>query len=294
MSAFVRRLVHVAGLMQPARIQTIARRHPELKKLLTAPYFASLLSVSPKITKQYLASHLVRSFDVQERLAAVIHHYEFIKTLFKPTLFKMLLDGGMPVWTRSVESDEFRLILKHNIQHFYEGDILLILFHDDLQLFQVSCSVVSGTSLGMGDGDILLLGSAQGVKSDHDELKYVVKASDGVAPSHLVMAAARGVAQAIGVSGIAGVSNADQIVKTQKRATSFSFDYDAFWPMFGGELNEKGIFVIPVETFEKPLLDIPRTHRRRSRKKREFKAVVTQETEHSLRCYLVESPVLAH
>lgn len=294
MSAFVKRLVRVAALMQPAHIQTIARRHPELKKLLRAPCFASLLSVSPKITKQYFSSHLVRSFDLQERLAAVIHHYEFIRALFKPALFKMLLDGGMPVWSRTVDSDQFRLVLKHNVQHFYEGDILLILFHEDLQLFQISFSVVPGASLGMGEGDILLLGSAQGVKSDHDELKYVVKANHGVAPSHLVMAAARGIAQAIGVAGIAGVGNVDQILKTQARASAFSFDYDAFWPMFGGEPNEEGIFVIPLDTFEKPLLDIPRTHRRRSRKKREFKAAVTQESQHALRCYLVEGATLAN
>jgi len=276
---------YARDLMKPECVGAIARDYPRFRALLSMPFYMDLLDVCPRLSRQYLTTYLMRSFDTRERLVAAYHHYRTLHDLPRPAFIPGLLGNGIELWSREIEGEDYRMVIKQNVNDHHEGDILLILRRGMKMLFQMSFSLVPGSLIGMRERNVLFIGSAQGGKADVEGLRRAIKANEGVAPSHLVMAALRGVAQALGVDGLAGVTDADQMTKTRPNYYVFPFDYAAFWPMFGGEKNGRGVFDIPIEAWEKPLTEIPRSHRRRSRKKREYKAEVTTEIANALACY---------
>lgn len=285
MKQWVRRLSYARDLMRPECVGTIARDYPQFRALLSAPFYLDLLDVCPRLSRQYLTTYLMRSFGTRERLVAVHHHYRTLHDLVRSAFIPGLLGNGVELWSREIDGEDYRMVIKQNVDDHHEGDILLILRRGTKMLFQMSFAFVPGSLIGMRKRNVLFIGSAQGGKADVEGLRRAIKANEGVAPSHLVMAALRGVAQALGVDGMAGVSDADQMTKTRPNSYVFQFDYAGFWPMFGGEENSRGVFEIPIEAWEKPLTEIPRSHRRRSRKKREYKAEVTTEIANALACY---------
>jgi len=279
-------LLYFSECMRPRHFATIARTRSRLFSLLDSPFYRNLLEVSPRLRRQHLTSYLSRSFNARSRHLAAFHHYQAVRKLLTEDFIVGLLADGVPLWIHTVEADEFCIVATQNKLHPYEGDILLTLRQDGQRLFQVSFSIVPGKELNMDDDSVLLIGGAQGGRPEDEHLKHVVRTHSGVAPSHLVLAAVRGVAQALDISAIAGVSNAVQLVKTRRGHEPFSFDYDAFWPMFGGLASEDGIFALPVQPYEKSLLEVPRTHRRRTRKKRQFKGEVAASVRGSLLNFL--------
>lgn len=298
MTRLVRLLGYAADLVKPGQLNAAVRDYPQLMTLLSSPYFGGILEHDPKLRRQYVVGHLLRSFRIRSRLTAALHHYRAMRDLMSPECFGDMLGGGARIWSRTVEEDEYRVLLKYNRHFFYEGDIALVFSRGEKPLFQISFSIVPGALLDMAERDVMLIAGAQGASLESDEMKRAVKANGGVAPSHVAMAALRGVASALGLRAIVAAGNADQIAKTMPEAPSFSFDYDAFWTMFGGMPNADGLFSVPVEPQEKPLLEIPIAHRRRSRKKREFKAEVTAGAARGLNRHLrvrmpAPAPVLA-
>ncbi|CAN5456986.1 hypothetical protein BH10PSE12_BH10PSE12_29890 [soil metagenome] len=257
--------------------------------LLSDRYFQNLLKLSPKIRRQYMTSYLARTLTIRSRLQAVISHYIFLRGHLKPSSFGSILHSGLCLWTRKFEAHDFSIVLKLNALHLYEGEMLLVMYRENIALNQISFSIVAGHLVGQSEPYVLLIGSAQGAVPEIGDHAFVVKANGGVAPAHLLIAAARGAAEALGVDALAGVANAAQISKTHPSGAQFTFDYDQFWPMFGGAQNAKGFFVLPIAADEHISKDKSSAHRRRSRKKAIFKAETANQVARSLRLHVEQA-----
>jgi uncharacterized protein VirK/YbjX len=276
----------LARLFELHDIGAICLGYFTIWRLLSQAYFGDILKVSPRLKRQYMSSYLARSLPIRSRLAAVIHHHQFMKTNLKSASFCELLGAGLPLWRREFEGQEFSMILTNNGLHLYEGDLVLVMYRADVVLFQLSFSIVSGNLVGVSEHDALLIGSGQGAAPHMGEHAFAVKASGGVAPAHLIVAAVRGISHALGLKAMVGVANSDQISKTHPRGADFTFDYDQFWPMFGGKQNNWGFFEVPLAPAESPSTEKSSAHRRRSRKKAVFKAEVAAQVETSLYSHL--------
>jgi uncharacterized protein VirK/YbjX len=260
-------------------------RH-RISMLLGHYYFQNVISINPKIKRQYITSYLARSMTIGSRLQAVISHYNFMRDHFTYSSFGALLGNGLPLWSHEYDDNAFSMLLKHNATSIYEGDLLLIMYRGDVLLSQISLSIVPGHLVGLDANHALLIGSAQGAVPEIGEHGFAVKANGGVAPNHLLIAAARGIASALGLTAMAGVANADQLSKTDPRRGYFPFDYDHFWPMFGGTRNTLGFFNLPTAPYEPISSEKSSAHRRRSRKKALFKAEVAAQVENCLRSHV--------
>jgi uncharacterized protein VirK/YbjX len=267
------RLVAEAARQEPI-VRSINGQH-RLMKLLSSACYGDLLDHSPALTRQYLKSHLARSLTLGQRREAILTHYRFMQAHLSPAFYDRLLATGVMLWRNDQAPGNYHIGLRHNARHFYEGDVLLAFYRQDVLLFQLSFSVVPGGIVGEGEAPVLFVGGAQGAAPERGELQPAVKASHGVAPSHLAMAALQGVAMALGIATIVGVGNDQQLLKSRDDKAGFSFDYDGFWAMFGAERNAAGQLVMAAPLRERPVEDgSSAAHRRRSRKKRAFKAEV--------------------
>ena len=280
----LRRVAEVA--FQEPIVRSINGQH-QLMKLLSSACYSGLLDQSPALTRQYLKSHLARSLTLGQRRAAIVAHYRFVQAQLSPGFYDRLLTTGAMLWRNDEVAGNYHIGLRHNVAHFYEGDLLLAFFRQDVLLFQLSFSVVPGDIVGEAAPHVLFVGGAQGAAPERGELQPAVKASHGVAPSHLAMAALQGVAMALGIATIVGVGNDQQLLKSRDDKADFTFDYDRFWAMFGAEANAAGQWAMPAPLRERDPADsgASAAHRRRSRRKGAFKAEVRDAARATMTCH---------
>lgn len=282
------RLVAEAAFQEPI-VRSINGQH-QLMKLLSCAFYGDLLVQSPGLTRQYLKSHLAGSLTLGQRREAIVSHYRFLRTRQSAAFYETLLHGGVMLWRNAEAGGNYHIGLRHNVSHFYEGDMILAFYRQDVLLFQLSFSVIPGNVAGHSGEHVLFVGGAQGAAPERGELQPAVKVSHGVAPSHVAMAALQGVALGLGIAAIVGVGNDRQLLKLQKGDGAFSFDYDAFWAMFGAVRNDGGHWAMPVPFEERPPGDTSAAHRRRSRKKRAFKADVRDAVCAVMTCHAADAP----
>ncbi|KQU55832.1 hypothetical protein ASG67_06885 [Sphingomonas sp. Leaf339] len=254
-------------------VRSINGQH-QLMKLLSSAFYGDLLVQSPGLTRQYFTSHLAGSLTLGQRREAVVSHYRFLRTHQSAGFYDTLMHQGVMLWRNGEVGGNYHIGLRHNVSHFYEGDLLLAFYRQDILLFQLSFSVIPGSVVGESADHVLFVGGGQGAAPERGELQPAVKAHYGVAPSHVAYAALQGVALGMRIATIIGVGNDGQLLKLQKGETAFTFDYDAFWAMFGAARNEGGHWSMPVPGEERPPGDASAAHRRRSRRKRAFKIEV--------------------
>jgi uncharacterized protein VirK/YbjX len=163
------------------------------------------------------------------------------------------------------------------IQH-YEGDLLLELEEDSIPLYQLAFTIAPGRVAGADAPHAMLIARIQGVRGQVEAIRRAARACCDIAPPHLLMAAAQGIAAALRIGVIAGVKNKEQLSATIEVETPVSFDYDAFWHTYIA--TEASIFyLLAVPIPDKPLRQIKPNHRQRTRLKRLFKHEVTKTTQ---------------
>ena len=282
------RWVAEAAFREPI-VRSINGQH-QLMKLLSSACYDGLLDQSPALTRQYLKSHLARSLTLGQRRAAIVAHYRFLQANRSPAFYERLLKTGVMLWRNDEAPGNYHIGLRHNVAHFYEGDLLLACFRQDVLLFQLSFSIIPGAVVGEDAAQVIFVGGAQGAAPERGELQPAVKASHGVAPSHLAMAALQGVAMALGIVTIVGVGNDQQLLKSRDDKAGFTFDYDAFWAMFGAEANAAGqrVMAAPLRDRDAAESGASAAHRRRSRKKRAFKAAVRDAVQAAMAPYAAD------
>ena len=100
----------------------------------------------------------------------------------------------------------------------------------------------------------------------------------GIAVSaSLLMAALQGIAEAEGLSQIVGVCASNHPSHNAEKAESLDQAYDQFFAALGAEAPSDGFFRLAVPLRQKPLSEIGRHHRGRTKVKRQMKQTVAAE-----------------
>ena len=84
------------------------------------------------------------------------------------------------------------------------------------------------------------------------------------------------ISTALGVEAVLGVSSKEQVVRS-RAGSHTKADYDALWALEGGSPQVNGFHVLSPEGAERPLSDVPTSHRRRTKLKRKFKQELLEE-----------------
>lgn len=260
--------------------QAIAR-HSEVVALFERPSLAALKPLS--LANKYLSNYMAKSLGKQARREILLHHYRRIDDQTSDDFHARITADPCILW-RTIESDDaFAIALAFNTPSHIEGDLSVVFLCGEKRIFEISFAIVPGAVIGSARKELLLVGRVQGVKDELGAIRRAAKACHDVAPQYMLMLAAQSIAQVIGIPAIAGINNDDQLFAN--RADKYlAFDYNAFWETLLSSKTARDFYEMPVPLPQKPLKNIQASHRRRTRRKREFReSVVGQMIETSAR-----------
>lgn len=264
------------GLGEESLYQSIIGQWRVIRALTRGP-IRILTRCCPALLSRYVSLNLAVSFPKRIRRDILIYHYQFLASRTSARFFSAICNGNAVLWQQPIGETQGVIRLAFTGMTHYDGDLQLTFYADGEPLYQIAFTIVPGNLLGAATSNVLLVARVQGVRGKLLAMRTATKACRDIALAHLLVAAAQGVASALGISVIAGVGS-NQRVRKDGVDSKVLFDYDAFWTTYS--CTEKaGIYLINVPFEDKPLDQLKRDHRRRARIRRDFKAEITRSVQ---------------
>lgn len=236
------------------------RRLQELSEELA---LARLLK-QPKFVYKYLSPYSALSFTRKMRLAAILHHYQFLRQRVVPPFFASLAHAPV-LWQQQKGEDLFTISLGFPTRTGFEGELTLSFCCNSTVLQVISFVIVPGALVGSSSKQALFICQVQGER--HPELlKHATKALHDSTPAVLLVHAAYGLAAALRIDQLVGISTEEQLCNTK-----ISFDYAAFWQQFDGQRTASNFFLLAIPAAEKPIRLVKSKYRARTLRKRQSK-----------------------
>lgn len=252
------------GLRASARLLFNLKSLFELVGILHEPNTIALARRHPGLIYKYQSHYLARGFGKRQRKAIQKFHYKFVGRAVNSRFYARLVAGNIELWRRAEELGCVTISLRVP-EYGREGDLSLVLEIERKQIYELSFTIVPGSVVGVRAPSAMFVARVQGRKGRFDEIKRATKLCCDVSPPYLLMAAAEGLAGALGVTFAVGVGNDDQV------STRKAFDYASFWETLLSGRTGGRFYVLPLPISGVPLEQCSASHRRRTRIKREFK-----------------------
>jgi uncharacterized protein VirK/YbjX len=173
-----------------------------------------------------------------------------------------------------------------------EGELSLNFEVNGAVVFILSFTIVPGWVVQSEAHEVVLVSRLQGVKGSYDEIQRATRALYDVAPPALLLAALCGVAEALGIKTMAGITGAmkPEFHFYEGEAAHIRQAYDGFFTELGATKGRADFYLGPMPPPEKPLTAIKQGHKIRTRKKRAFKREIAQRVYRFL-CETRERPL---
>lgn len=204
----------------------------------------------------------------------LFHHCYLTKKQITETFYEEVLENKPYLWSEIIDGNRYAIRMTFLSFHHEEGDLSLIFFMNDRELYGISFSIVPGKMIGSAVGQTLLIGNIQGRLGEAEAIRVGTQACRDVAPPYLLLAAVSSIADVLAIKTIAGVGNEEQIVKARKDYSSCYFDYDTFWKTLSLKKNTANFYESSVPLPEKSIKLIKSKNRGRTRIKRQFRQQV--------------------
>jgi uncharacterized protein VirK/YbjX len=266
--------------------QALAGRR-QIVDVLNAPS-TRRLEKKCRASHKYLTSYLAKPFDKVMRRGILLHHYRYMAATTPPDFHDRIVDAPFVLWRHTGGRQELAITLKPNLPHeeelsfSNEGELSLVFLAAGINIFELSFTIAPGGVAGSTAKDALVIGRIQGGRR-YDLIKIAVQMCRQVSPKYLLMAAAQGIAQVLGLGALIGPGNETQVYGRDDplHLTDYVTDYNAFWETLHATRTAQGFYELPLPFPETPLSELALSHRRRTRLKREFKDAVRAEVARS-------------
>lgn len=262
-----------------------AKQHHEVVKAISGSHTRDLLKTYSRAVYRYTLPYLSTKFDRRVRQQMLVGHYEFLNQALHASFFQRVLRDAMTLWQREVDGSVFSISVGGPCLH-REGDLTLVFKMDGCPLYRMAFSVVKAPLLALNartSSHVLYVGQVQGYPDRFEQIRQATRTCRDVAPADLLMAGMAGLANALGISMVAGVGVENSLSYQSLLALNTSDSYADFWKKFQGVRAEGGHYLLDLPLAEKPIGLIKANHRGRTLAKREIKRSVSEEAEAALR-----------
>jgi len=231
----------------------------------------SRLACDPLIPFKYLGDHLSLSLRPVQRRQALAGHYAALPSLLKDSAREGLKDGIL-LWSRDFPGGQpLSIILEPSKLAPMEGELQIrFCFRSDLCV--LTFLVMPGDIFGLSYGWILFIGGVQGRIGSRTEMREASRLNGEISPATMLVLTVQALAEVIGVDQIVAIGE-DEHISLNYSPEEIKFDYGRFWKEIGGA-RVGSHYRIPMTSPQKPLFEIPLTHRARTKRKREAKELV--------------------
>jgi len=153
-------------------------------------------------------------------------------------------------------------------------------------LFTLTFLFAPGDLFGCPADTVLFIGGAQGGVDCRIEMRQAAKDNGEISPAAMLLLTVRALVKVLDIGQIFAVADEDQVSKGY-HSDEVKLDYNSFWSNAGG-VRHGTFYKLFNESVEKPLNEIPITHRARTRRKRERKARIRETIEARLQLLFVD------
>jgi uncharacterized protein VirK/YbjX len=258
--------VAISKIWQAVLLLFSLRDHAVVVRVLSHPQSAQLARKYPLLTFKYLGRYVALGLPLRMRRSIFIAHFQSLQRRFNTTFLASLESLPVKLWRKTIGRHTFdvTLSLKYVIEH--EGDLLLFFHMDGDVVYRLVFVFASGRDFHLPDETIILVSGVQGVP-DFARVKSATRMCCDIQPAHILMAA---------LGAIAGVTEVSTVLGLHQERQLFSpkvvFHYDRFFEIYGTEVPGQKIYKMAIPYVEKPLSEIKTSHRKRTLRKRQFKA----------------------
>jgi uncharacterized protein VirK/YbjX len=222
----------------------------------------------PMLSFRYLGNYVALGLPLAMRRSIFLTHLQFLQRRFDRG-FLVAMDGSpITIWQKTIGQRTFDITLGLNDP--IEGHLLLRFRMDGVVVYRMMFVFASGADFRLPDETIILVSAVQGVP-DFDRVKLATRTCCDIQPAHMLMSALGAVAQVARVSTILGLHQSRQLFRESVR-----FAYGRFFEIYGEEIPGQKIFLIPVPYRDRPIWMTETSHRKRTLRKRRFKAAAHQ------------------
>ncbi len=215
---------------------------------------------------RYLAMHL----SPIAKLDAQLTHYTVVKNHFANAFFQNNILTGATIWENHDHDHDLvhAIVLKTPDKHAPEGEFLLQYQINGYSLHKMTFTITTGYSVGIRDTRSILIGGSQGAQGTARHTRQAVKLNNEVLPANILIIAIQALATVLKMESIAGISSHWQCSACVHNDPKEHYStYDHLWESNGGEFNGH-FYIMPSRMIEKPICPASRSHRARSKKKR--------------------------
>ena len=207
----------------------------EVVKVLTSSSTRSIVQAEPRLMFKYLGGYLGADLSRKERAAILIDHYAFLTERVEGDFFRTIVDCRLELWQQMIGEHIYRICLTFPRTTHDEGDLALIFEADGVDIYTLSFAIGPGSIAGLTACRALYIARVQGKSGGAHLIRSATKGCLDVSPAALLLAAAEGIATALGLSNMIGIGAhnhistcADILPEGMVKA------YDEFWIAVGG------------------------------------------------------------
>jgi uncharacterized protein VirK/YbjX len=232
----------------------------------------------PMLTFRYLGNYVALGLPLAMRRSIFLTHFQFLQRRFDNGFLTAMDDSPIPIWRKAIGQRTFDIALALN--DTIEGHLQLLFRMDGVMVYRMMFVFAPGQDFRLPDKTIILVSAVQGVP-DFDRVKLATRTCCDIQPAHMLMSALGALAEVARISTILGLHQSRQLFRESVR-----FAYGSFFEIYGEEIPGQRIFLIPVPYVERPIWTIETSHRKRTLRKRRFRAAAHQRVVEVLRGYL--------
>lgn len=238
--------------------------HFKLNRLMNSPSLQALIKHQPRLGYKYLGNYLANNLSRKARLGILFNHYDYLTRQVQSSFFSSLL-AGVPLWQDSRGEDgvmSIQLTFPSGID--FEGDLALIFAHNGVPLYSISFVVAPGQYVNSPQAHVLFVSRIQGTRN-FELIRQCTKSCHDITPAALLIAALQGVATALGINALAGISTEERLYDT------ITFDYNSLWESLQAERTPDNLFFLALPLMRTPIELIKGKRRERTLRKRHYK-----------------------
>ena len=160
-----------------------------------------------------------------------------------------------------------------------EGELQLR-FSFKSDLYVLTFLLAPGQVFDLDCRNILFIGGVQGRIGAREEVREASRLNGEISPAAMLVLAVQAIGRVMRVDGLIAIGEDDHISMGYSPA-KIMFDYRRLWTEVGGK-RVGAHYRLPLQTVHKPLSEISLSHRRRTKRKREAKKLVSESIERAL------------
>jgi len=266
------------------RISTNISMQFRVFALLRNPVITAWVGANPSFLFKYLPpKYLMQGLTAPARTACFLRHYRTLDRTFSLSLLSRILREDVSVFQLIDGGHLFELAVgrsrhvagSRHVDH--EGEMCVSLLVDGVHVHVLAFTIVPGSILDSSAGSVLLVTRVQGGLDVFPLIALASKAMHGIPAEMLLMTALHGVAEALGIREFFGVSATRHLCYEEEDDAIFKKCYDQFFTRIGATPTAAGFYAARFPLPQKPLAEVKRGQKTRTRARRAFKMRVTNE-----------------